>query len=160
MHPNVARLSFLLGTWRGQGEGEYPTIEPFSYTETVWFEPGPPTKPFISYRQATRRRGGEEEPLHAELGYLRSLDDGRIELVIAQPTGIAEVHPGTLDGTTLTFSGGSLIRTPSAVEVHTVTRTVEIDGDTLHYRVAMEAVGQPLLHHLAATLNRVPPGGE
>jgi hypothetical protein len=155
MHPNVAKLAFLLGTWRGEGEGHYPTIEPFSYVETVWFEAGPPNKPFLSYRQATRRRTGDGEPLHAELGYVRCLDTGAVELVIAQPTGIAEVHSGSVSGQTLTFRGDGIIRTATAVEVSAVTRVIEVDGDVLRYDLSMAAVGQPLQHHLAASLARV-----
>lgn len=37
VHPAVAGFSFLLGTWRGQGEGGYPTINSFSYGEELRF---------------------------------------------------------------------------------------------------------------------------
>jgi len=158
MHPDVESLAFLLGTWRGQGAGEYPTIEPFSYLETVWFEPGPPNKPFISYRQATLRSGTDEapgEPLHAESGYLRVLGGDRMELLIAQPTGIAEVHQGTLEGRRLRFLSRSVTLSETAVEVGEVSRIIDVDGDVLSYRLSMAAVGQPLQHHLAARLHRV-----
>jgi hypothetical protein len=154
MHPNLEPLAFLLGTWRGTGEGEYPTIEPFSYAETIWFEAGP-GKPWISYRQATRRVGGEGEPLHAEFGYLRALGSDRLELVIAQPTGIAEVHSGTLDGGQLTFRSERVTGSETAKEVTAVERIIEIEGDVLTYRMAMAAVGLPLTHHLAARLERL-----
>ncbi|KHN40169.1 UPF0678 fatty acid-binding protein-like protein [Glycine soja] len=41
IHPAVAPLSYLLGTWRGQGEGGFPTINSFSYGEELHFSHSP-----------------------------------------------------------------------------------------------------------------------
>lgn len=37
VHPAIQPLSYLLGTWRGQGEGGFPTINSFSYGEELVF---------------------------------------------------------------------------------------------------------------------------
>ncbi|MGX9675353.1 peroxynitrite isomerase [Mycobacterium sp. HM-7] len=154
LHPDVAVLAPLLGTWAGTGSGEYPTITSFDYLEEVTF--GHVGKPFLAYSQKTRA-ADDGRPLHAETGYLRVPAPGRIEWVLAHPTGITEVLQGTLstDGEfVLDVATTDIGRTDSAKEVDALRRWYRLDGDTLSYNVRMAAVGVPLRHHLAAVLHR------
>jgi hypothetical protein len=156
LHPDLEPLAGLLGTWRGEGAGSYPTIAPFSYREEVSF--GHVGKPFLAYRQATVNTA-TGLPAHAEAGYWRGVGEGRVEVVLAHPTGLAEVATGTVeataDGFVLELVADPVGRTPTAKEVRTIARRFELRGDVLSYTLAMGAVDQPHQHHLAAELHRV-----
>jgi hypothetical protein len=159
-HEAIAPLAFLVGTWRGTGEGSYPTIDTFSYAEEISF--GHVGKPFLAYSQKTRRLDPAEPdvtvPLHAESGYWRPGIGSVIEVVLAHPTGLLESLSGSFapsdSGGVFDLRCPAVLTTASAVEVTATERRITVDGDTLTYEVAMAAVGQPLTHHLAATLTR------
>ena len=85
----------LLGTWRGGGRGDYPTIEAFEYTEEVTI--GHVGKPFLAYTQRTK--GADGAPLHAESGYLRPAGEAGLELLVVHPSGIGEVLVGEVTAT-------------------------------------------------------------
>ena len=145
----------LVGTWKGRGRGEYPTIETFDYLEEVTFSTIE-GKPFLVYRQATKHaeHGG---PLHTEAGYVRSTGPGTVELTVSQPTGIIEAHSGTLVDGVYTFTSDAVVTTPTAVDVSAVERTLTVSDDELSYHMHMAAVEQPMTLHLTATLHRVDP---
>lgn len=151
LHPDLEPVRFLIGTWRGPGRGQYPTIEPFSYTEEVSYLPGP-GKPFLVYSQRTR--GADDAPLHSETGYLR-MTAGGPELVIAQPTGLTEVHYGRREGQSLEFHSIAMGATPTAKAVGEVTRRLALSGDELTYTLDMAYADVALALHLEATLSRV-----
>lgn len=152
LHPDVVPLSFLIGTWVGQGRGDYPTVAPFRYGER--FEVSHVGKPFLIWSQRTWS-DDDRRPLHAESGYLRPGPTGHVELVAAHPNGLVELSEGTVDGTTLHLRSRLVGRTSTAKEVTALTRRVEVDGDELRYVLAMAAVGTAETEHLRATLRRV-----
>jgi hypothetical protein len=155
LHPDLAALAPLLGTWSGQGAGKYPTIPPFDYLEEVVF--AHVGKPFLTYGQKTKAVA-DGKPLHAETGYLRVPQPGQVELVLAHHSGITEIEVGTYSVTgdliEMQMSTTAVGLTPSAKEVTALGRSFRIDGDELSYTVRMGAVGQPLQDHLAAVLHR------
>jgi hypothetical protein len=156
LHPDLLPIAFLIGTWRGDGRGVYPTIEDFTYSEEVTVV-NPPGKPFLAYSQKTKRTGNHPEagrPLHTETGYFRPLGAHQVELVVAMPTGVTEVHAGTVADRTIRLRTVVVGLTPTAKAVTSVERTIEVAGDKLRYDLLMGAVGQDHQLHLRATLSR------
>ena len=150
VHPGIRPLAFLVGTWRGDGAGDYPTIEPFSYDEEIVVDHV--GKPFLRSLQRTRDATAGT-PLHTETGYWRWTGI-RPELVIAQPTGVVEVLTGELKGTTLRLRSVLVGTTPTAKEVATTERRIVVEGDVMRYRFSMAAVGREHGLHLEAELRR------
>jgi hypothetical protein len=149
LHPTLAALAPFLGTWRGEGRGEYPTIEPFTYGEEVTFTHV--GKPFLAYTQRTWSLA-TGAPLHSEAGYWRAGGDGRVEVILSHPFGAVEVLVGTVAGGALRLASQAVVTTPTAKRIDAIERDVDLDGDVLRYRIRMAAVGEPMTHHLAAEL--------
>ena len=125
--PELSALAFLVGSWRGAGRGDYPTIDGFDYEEEIVF--GHAGKPFLSYSQRTWDSNGR--PLHTEAGFVRPVGHDRAELIVAQPTGVAEIHSGTIDGTQIEFTSDLVGVSGTAKEVRTVSRSIHVSGDVL-----------------------------
>lgn len=164
-HAALGGLTALLGTWEGEGAGDYPTIAPFRYREQVVF--GHVGKPFLAYLQRTWALD-QGTPMHTETGYLRAVDDDatpihgrdpasagqRVELVLAHPTGIVEVEEGALEGGVLTLRSRSIGLSSTAKDVRSLRREFRLDGDALTYDLWMAYADVPETHHLRATLYR------
>lgn len=154
LHPSLEPIAALIGTWRGPGRGEYPTITSFEYTEEVTFtDVG---KPFLHYVQRTTSPEGA--PMHTETGFLRVSAEGVVEFVLAQPTGQTELAEGLLVTAPDGFSyelHSRVVNSGSAKQVDATVRRLELTGDTLTTTFAMAAVGVPMTHHLSSELRRV-----
>jgi hypothetical protein len=156
----MGRLALLHGTWKGSGKGNYPTIEPFHYDETLRFELDS-GYPLIHYEQKTILRPSGEAS-HWESGFLRALPDGSVEISNSQDSGRVEVLTGRLEepdggfeGLVLVLDNLVLDHDPRLVRTR---RSFALEADTLSYVVYMSThtTPEPLLQqHLAASLERV-----
>ncbi len=152
--PDTHPLAALAGTFVGGGEGEYPTIADFTYTEELIVAPVP-GRPLAHWRSTTRD-AVTGEPRHAESGFLRAVTGG-VELVVAHGFGIVETSAGALADDHLTLDSIAVVGTVTAKQVDAIVRRYELAGDTLRYTIAMAAVGVPMTHHLRAELHRTSP---
>ena len=154
LSPALAPVAALVGTWRGEGAGSYPTIDDFSYTDEVVFtDVG---KPFLHYVQRSWSPDGT--PMHTETGYLRIPEAGTAELILAQPMGQTELAEGTVtaeaDALVVELQA-RLACSATAKHVDSTRRRYELAGNTLVTTFAMAAGGQPMTHHLYSRLQRV-----
>ena len=152
LNPALNPIAFLLGTWRGEGDGQYPTIKPFRYREEIRFTHN--GKTFLIYSQRTEAID-TGQPLHGESGYLRVVAGDQLEFVIAQPIGFAEIALGRIRGQRIDVEASAVARTPTAKPVTSISRSLWLDGETLHSEVKMAMEGFPLARHLIATFRRV-----
>ena len=152
LNPAIAPVAFLLGTWRGEGEGQYPTLKPFRYREEIRFTQN--GKAFLIYGQRTEAIDSAQ-PMHSESGYLRSVGDGKVEFVIAQPIGYAEISLGRVTGQRVDVECRSVGRTPTAKAVTSISRSFWLEGHTLRYELKMGMENVTMAQHLTASFRRV-----
>jgi len=153
LHPSLAPIGFLLGEWEGEGEGDYPTIDAFTFSERLTF--AHTGRPFLTYLQRTQ--GPEGNPMHTETGYLRvtgpaSGGGHAVEMVVAQPTGVSEVLAGVVVDHDLHVHSTSVVLTPTAKQVDSTARRLRLHGGRLVVDTSMAAMGEPLTHHLHSEL--------
>lgn len=155
LHPDCAPIAWLLGTWRGNGHGDYPTIDAFQFGQEVVFAHD--GRPFFHYFSRTWIVDGEGNKVREgalETGFLRARPEGQLELILAHPTGFAEVWYGEVDGAKFELVTDAVVRTATAKEYAGGKRLYGyVEGDLL-YAYDMAAMGQALQPHLWGRLLR------
>jgi len=156
LHPALLGLLPFVGVWRGIGKGGYPTIEDFDYAQEVRFSHD--GRPFLAYESRSwliDPDGKPIRPANREVGFWRPQPDDSVEVLLTNPTGIAEVYVGQIDGLKVELSTDLVARTATAKEVSANHRLYGIVEGQLLYAVDMAAMGHPLTPHLSAKLDRV-----
>ena len=157
LHPSCARLAWLIGTWQGNGHGEYPTIEPFQFgQELVFQQDGRPFIHYFSHAWITDAAGETVRQAAQETGFIRPQEDGTIEMVLPHNTGFVEIWYGELDPEQPRFEivTDAVARTATAKEYVGGKRLYGyVDGNLL-YAFDMAAMGHELQPHTHAQLVR------
>ncbi|MBC9735621.1 FABP family protein [Nocardioides marmotae] len=155
LHPDCGPVAWMLGTWQGNGRGDYPTIEPFQYgQELVFQQDGRPFLHYFSRSWIIDEEGQTVRQAAQETGFLRCRPEGQVELVLTHNTGFVEIWYGAAENGKLELTTDAVARTESAKEVTAGHRLYgNVEGDLL-YAYDMAAVGQPLQPHLWARLQR------
>jgi hypothetical protein len=134
LHPDLMPIAWMLGTWRGNGRGDYPDIDAFSFSQqAVFVHDG---RPFLHYFSRTwlvddRFERLAEGPL--ETGFLRKGEGDDFELVLTHDSGSVEVWYGRTDGARLELVTDLVARTGTAPEVTAGKRLYGlVEGDLMY----------------------------
>jgi hypothetical protein len=151
LHPDLQPLAFLLGTWQGEGEGQYPTTQPFRFVEeTRFWHLG---DAYLLYRQSTTAHD-DAAPIHTEMGFWRPQSGGRVDVSLAYPLGLSEIADGEVTGTTVHVVSRTIAVAGGASEVTRLERTIRVDGDTMEYELSMQTSEVPITRHVWGHLKR------
>jgi hypothetical protein len=155
LHPDCGPIAWMLGTWRGNGHGDYPTIEKFQFgQELIFQQDGRPFFHYMARAWVVDDDGNKVRDAAQETGFIRARAEGRLEMVLAHNTGLSEIWYGQAEGGKVELRTAGIGFTESAKEVAEGHRIYgNVDGDLL-YAFDMAAVGQELQPHLWARLQR------
>jgi hypothetical protein len=144
----MSLLDVLLGTWAGGGQGQSPTVEPFSYVEMITFRRDP-SDYSIRYEQQTWVEGDPNALPNREDGQIRMLNDRQIEMVNRQGEGhvealLGDVQPLDEAAIQLRLKSQALMANEGVIET---SREMVVNGDRLHYATGRATESVPALRH-------------
>jgi len=95
---DVGTLNFLVGSWKGKGIAQYPTIEAVEYSEELTFQK---IEGFnvLQYEQKTwmeSEKGIFDKPIFWDCGFLIEKEDNNFEFCSTQKSGRMELLSGKL----------------------------------------------------------------
>ena len=156
LHPDLMPVVWLLGTWHGNGHGDYPTIEPYQFgQELIFTHDGRPFFHYLSRAWIVDEAGEKVREAAVETGFLRCRPEGKLELLLAHNTGFVELWYGEADRGKVELSTDAVVRSESAKEYVAGKRLYgNVESDLL-YAYDMAAMGQELQPHIWARLQRV-----
>ncbi|CAB1442498.1 unnamed protein product [Pleuronectes platessa] len=157
LNPSLLPLNWLLGAWESDepGEGSFPSIEPFRYTETLHFSHvgGPMINFMFNAFHAESKK-----PMHQECGFIRMQPGtNKVAFIIAQNSGLMEIEEGELTGKQLNLKTHALARISFAKkpQVKQISREFQLRSDgRLEQTVSMATDNQPLKQHLHVIYRR------
>jgi hypothetical protein len=158
LHPSLAPLAWLLGSWEGVGVGDYPTIEAFRFGQRVEVtSTGTPVLQWSAQAWILDDEGALVRPAASERGYWRMPEgaDPPVELLLAHGTGHVEIWYGEVTEQRVELATDLVAGTATAKQVSAGKRLIGLVEGDLMWAYDMAAVGQPLQPHLSARLRKL-----
>ncbi|HET7388449.1 MAG TPA: FABP family protein [Nocardioidaceae bacterium] len=157
LHPDMMPVAWLLGTWAGNGHGQYPDIENFEFgQELIFTHDGRPFFHYMSRSWIVDENGETVRDAAIETGFLRpqAEDGGGLELLLVHNTGILELWYGNVEGAKIELNTDAVVRSKTAREYVAGQRLYGLVEGDLYWTHDMAAEGHALQNHLAARLLR------
>jgi len=158
-------FGWLIGTWVGVGVLGHPTVESVNIGQEVTFASD--GRPFLSYWSriwSLDEAGNRVAPLVTESGFWRPQPGNKVEVILAHPSGHAEVWLGDLTVTGLENAviTGARVELTTDVVVRTSTATAYDAGQRLYglvdgallWAYDIAAQGHPMTSYCSARLTR------
>jgi hypothetical protein len=155
LHPDLMPLAWLVGTWRGKGRGEYPSVPSFQFAQEVSFNHD--GRAFLNYFSRSWIIDENDEiirPAASEVGFWRIKEKNVLEVLLAHNTGIAEGWVGLVQGAKIQLAMDQGYSSPTAKIVTAGSRLYGLVEGELFTSYDMAAQGQTLQAHLWSSLER------
>ncbi len=160
-------LTWVLGNWKGKGNGGFPTLRPFEYMDHMRFkviDEAFEIEPLIHFEEiAWVIEGTKTIFKHWETGYFKPTPDGRLQLYICHNTGRIEITYGfylELDlekrSFKLEFESDFIRNDEGTIATMASKRILMYDGSKLKYNLEMSTSDvRGLRSHLTSVLESV-----
>lgn len=167
MNTLINPLTWLLGNWKGEGQGNFPTLSPFTFRDQMTFKTLPESfslEPLVHFEEiAWIYVDGTEKFKHWETGFFRPINDSKIELQVTHNTGRIEVLQGEFElidikkrSFKLVFQTSFLRNAEGLVVATSSQKVLDYNGENLSYIHAMATVEVPeKTNHLKVELQRI-----
>jgi hypothetical protein len=155
LHPDLMPLAWLVGTWRGKGRGEYPSVPGFQFAQEVSFNHD--GRAFLNYFSRSWIIDEDDEiirPAASEVGFWRVKENNVIEVLLAHNSGITEGWVGIVNGAKIQLEMDQGYSSPSAKIVTAGSRLYGLVEGELFTSYDMAAEGKTMHAHLWSSLNR------
>ena len=155
LHPDCGPIAWLLGTWHGNGHGDYPGIEGFQFgQELIFAHDGRPFFHYFARSWIVDENGEKVREAALETGFWRAKPGGELEVMLVHNTGISEVWYGRAEDGKIELRTAGVSFTETAREVTAGHRLYgNVEGDLL-YANDMETPEHPMQPHTWARLKR------
>ena len=163
----IEPISWLKGKWQGHGNGGFPTMDTFEFTDQMDFRILPEAfnkEPLIRFDEiAWLIKNGNHDFMHWETGFFKPLSNGSIQFYVSHNTGRMEVTIGKFTSIDIKSKSFEIIfesifmRNDAGLKKAICSkRTIKLKNEKLTYSLGMSTDDLPqITNHLKVILKRV-----